>query len=540
MDTSFGNQVECPICSQKFDQEAIEKHVDRCLLKSVEKPVTRNQNKSSSSFFNKQNAKRGAKNEIMSSTVTNKKTKCDFDDVDVDGKGNISEDARCSMEFCSTNEDKLSEDEIVIKTEFNEVGNQLVLNPKPQLMSSFFNKKTLKKSKNEEKNNIKKVTSTIDLTDCNENEKSKQGDNMMDITNSVNGEMNSEICCVNSVSRNNVEDNVSENSENETISNNISTASVPTLNCLTSLAFNTDSKEIDAKENSSLDNFFETNSSPSPRSKVAYKSSNVSEVNKNNSSCTPRKEKYRALEVVVGQMITKRETSPMTTFQQELFNMSQGFDTNPSPPAKSNFHVKNNVGKETGVKISQSKKHGVKASFSAKPNIPDKITGGLDQDVKEVEQKQKVKEIVLGKLPLAEQIRPRTFDNYVGQDAVGTQKLLKELFHNDRVPSMILWGPPGCGKVSYVIYFLYHPPQLASSIQNHKHIAHPLQQAHQPVHTHVSAIHIFLLYEMDSPFKWMYFWIQTATNAKNNPLTEGSRAVMEMNAHKDTPTHIQT
>ena len=57
------------------------------------------------------------------------------------------------------------------------------------------------------------------------------------------------------------------------------------------------------------------------------------------------------------------------------------------------------------------------------------------------------KKLVLGKLPLAEQMRPESFDEYYGQDAVGAQKLLKELFYNDRIPSMILWGPPGCGKV---------------------------------------------------------------------------------------------
>ena len=59
--------------------------------------------------------------------------------------------------------------------------------------------------------------------------------------------------------------------------------------------------------------------------------------------------------------------------------------------------------------------------------------------------------IMLGKVPLAEQMRPRTLDDYLGQVATSTQTLLRELFHNDRIPSMIMWGPPGCGKVSTIL-----------------------------------------------------------------------------------------
>lgn len=51
-------------------------------------------------------------------------------------------------------------------------------------------------------------------------------------------------------------------------------------------------------------------------------------------------------------------------------------------------------------------------------------------------------------VPLAEQMRPGSFENYVGQQkAVGDDKMLMKLLKSDTVPSMILWGPPGCGKV---------------------------------------------------------------------------------------------
>ena len=53
-------------------------------------------------------------------------------------------------------------------------------------------------------------------------------------------------------------------------------------------------------------------------------------------------------------------------------------------------------------------------------------------------------------IPLAERMRPKTLDNYVGQDsAVGEKSLLHSLLKSQQIPSMILWGPPGCGKVIY-------------------------------------------------------------------------------------------
>lgn len=51
-------------------------------------------------------------------------------------------------------------------------------------------------------------------------------------------------------------------------------------------------------------------------------------------------------------------------------------------------------------------------------------------------------------VPLAEQMRPISFDEYIGQDkAVGQDRMLMKLLKSDTIPSMILWGPPGCGKV---------------------------------------------------------------------------------------------
>jgi len=51
--------------------------------------------------------------------------------------------------------------------------------------------------------------------------------------------------------------------------------------------------------------------------------------------------------------------------------------------------------------------------------------------------------------PLAELMRPRTLDDFVGQEElVGAGSALRTLLELDAVPSMIFWGPPGVGKTT--------------------------------------------------------------------------------------------
>jgi putative ATPase len=58
-------------------------------------------------------------------------------------------------------------------------------------------------------------------------------------------------------------------------------------------------------------------------------------------------------------------------------------------------------------------------------------------------------EAVAGLQPLAERMRPRTLDEFVGQEKLlGPGKPLRVQIETDNLSSMLFWGPPGCGKTT--------------------------------------------------------------------------------------------
>ena len=51
--------------------------------------------------------------------------------------------------------------------------------------------------------------------------------------------------------------------------------------------------------------------------------------------------------------------------------------------------------------------------------------------------------------PLAERVRPRSLEEFVGQEhLLGKGKVLRRLIESDHITSMIFWGPPGVGKTT--------------------------------------------------------------------------------------------
>jgi len=63
--------------------------------------------------------------------------------------------------------------------------------------------------------------------------------------------------------------------------------------------------------------------------------------------------------------------------------------------------------------------------------------------------------------PLAERMRPRTIEEFVGQThLVGAGRLVRDMIDGQRLHSLILWGPPGSGKTTLALL-------IANSIQAH-------------------------------------------------------------------------
>ena len=58
--------------------------------------------------------------------------------------------------------------------------------------------------------------------------------------------------------------------------------------------------------------------------------------------------------------------------------------------------------------------------------------------------------------PLAARMRPKNFKEFIGhQNLVGESSSLRKSIQSGKIPSMILWGPPGTGK-----------PTLANAVVN--------------------------------------------------------------------------
>src|SRR4051812_20283444 len=52
-------------------------------------------------------------------------------------------------------------------------------------------------------------------------------------------------------------------------------------------------------------------------------------------------------------------------------------------------------------------------------------------------------------IPLAERVRPRSLDTFIGQEhLVAPGKVLEQMVHSRKAHSMIFWGPPGVGKTT--------------------------------------------------------------------------------------------
>jgi putative ATPase len=100
--------------------------------------------------------------------------------------------------------------------------------------------------------------------------------------------------------------------------------------------------------------------------------------------------------------------------------------------------------------------------------------------------------------PLAERMRPQTLDDLVGQEHLtGKGSVLRTAIENGKIPSMILWGPPGTGKttIANIIAHTLNVPyfQLSAISSGVKDVREVIDTAKKQQHTilFIDEIHRF-------------------------------------------------
>ncbi|OOZ35172.1 replication-associated recombination protein A [Solemya velesiana gill symbiont] len=89
-----------------------------------------------------------------------------------------------------------------------------------------------------------------------------------------------------------------------------------------------------------------------------------------------------------------------------------------------------------------------------------------------------------GTRPLADRMRPRTLDEFIGQSHImGLDKPLRKAIEADRLHSMIFWGPPGTGKTTLASMTALHSGaqfiSLSAVLSGVKEIRSAVEQAKQ-------------------------------------------------------------
>jgi putative ATPase len=91
--------------------------------------------------------------------------------------------------------------------------------------------------------------------------------------------------------------------------------------------------------------------------------------------------------------------------------------------------------------------------------------------------------------PLAERMRPRSLDGFIGQgEVVGPGAVVRTAIEKDRIFSMIFWGPPGCGKTTLARIIAKetqsHVVAFSAVLSGIKEIRSVVAEAKQQLHHH--------------------------------------------------------
>jgi putative ATPase len=109
-------------------------------------------------------------------------------------------------------------------------------------------------------------------------------------------------------------------------------------------------------------------------------------------------------------------------------------------------------------------------------------------------------------IPLAELLRPKTLDDFLGQDhLVGQNAILRKVIESGNLPSMIFWGPPGVGKttLAYIIADQLKKPffilsAISSGVKDIRNIIDQATQSGNGAILFIDEIHRFSKSQQDS------------------------------------------
>ncbi len=109
-------------------------------------------------------------------------------------------------------------------------------------------------------------------------------------------------------------------------------------------------------------------------------------------------------------------------------------------------------------------------------------------------------------IPLAEKLRPKNLDDYLGQEhLVGKNAILRKTIENGTIPSMILWGPPGTGKTTLALLVaeLLNKPfftlsAISSGVKDVRAVIDSATQSRENAILFIDEIHRFSKSQQDS------------------------------------------
>ncbi|HMM12674.1 MAG TPA: replication-associated recombination protein A [Bacteroidales bacterium] len=108
--------------------------------------------------------------------------------------------------------------------------------------------------------------------------------------------------------------------------------------------------------------------------------------------------------------------------------------------------------------------------------------------------------------PLAERLRPKTIDEYIGQEhLVGENAILRQAMMSGRVPSIVLWGPPGVGKTTLALLIarqldrqFFTLSAVSSGVKEVRDVIEKARLLHKPPVLFIDEIHRFSKSQQDS------------------------------------------